>query len=81
MFSLSILVIIALINIGVSPSASIDPRPTFSNTITDNVHLVFRRLEHNHRPPHLRNLFLLRFIYRLVRSIPSNPIPPSLTSP
>jgi choline transport protein len=71
MFSLSILVIIALINIGVRLSSNLHILLTFGLTQT---RLVLRSPEHHHRPPHLRNFLFLRSIHRLVCSPPaSNP--------
>lgn len=72
MFSLSILVIIALINIGVSPAP---PANHFLILCLTKLRPVLRCSEHNHRPPHLRNIILLRPINRLVTPLK----PPSQT--
>jgi choline transport protein len=63
MFSLSILVIIALINIGVRLSSNPHNLQTIPLTPT---RLVLRSPEHHHRPAHLGNLFFLRSIHRMV---------------
>jgi choline transport protein len=63
MFSLSILVIIALINIGVRLSSNPHNLQTIPLTQT---RLVLRSPEHHHRPAHLRNLCFLRSIHRMV---------------
>jgi hypothetical protein len=68
MFSLSILVIIALINIGVGSQHRF--RTTNVTPSLTKPPSVLRRFEHHHRPPHLRNVLLLRPINRLVRTLP-----------
>jgi hypothetical protein len=78
MFSLSILVIIALINIGVRISSN--PHNLLIVSLMQ-AYLVLRSPEHHHRPPHLRNIILLRSIHRLVRRILPVHNSPSSTNP
>jgi hypothetical protein len=79
MFSLSILVIIALINIGVRLSSNSLKLLIIPLT---QVRLVLGSPQHHHRPSHLRNFFLIRPLHRLVRSsLALNPQHHATTNP
>ena len=69
MFSLSTLVIIALINIGVSLSST----PLYLPINVTNTTLVFRGSQHHHRTSHVCNVVLLRSVHQLVCSTPFSP--------